>query len=137
MEDFEQRDLERFTRAYIVAMLWSSSDESDESGGEPLDANYSADDLAPEALAAIESDCKAFYTAHSELWVDQYKNARRFAATESECAGHDFWLTRAGHGAGFWDGDWEEPAATTLTDACKAFGEVWPYVGDDGLIYLG
>jgi hypothetical protein len=51
-------------------------------------------------------------------------------------AGHDFWLTRNGHGAGFWDGDWPEPLATVLTDAAHAFGELSPYVGDDGLIYL-
>jgi hypothetical protein len=50
-------------------------------------------------------------------------------------AGHDFWLTRCGHGAGFWDGDWPEPYATMLTDAAKAFGEVDLYVGDDGMIY--
>ncbi len=41
-----------------------------------------------------------------------------------EQAGHDFWLNRNGHGAGFWDGDWPEPAATTLDAASKAFGEV-------------
>lgn len=23
-------------------------------------------------------------------------------------AGHDLWLTRNGHGAGFWDGDWRD-----------------------------
>lgn len=46
-----------------------------------------------------------------------------------------FWLTRCGHGCGFWDGDWSEPAATILTDAAHAFGNVDLYVGDDGKIY--
>jgi len=48
--------------------------------------------------------------------------------------GHDFWLTRNGHGAGFWDrglGD----RGDSLTAICEALGEVWTYVGDDGYLY--
>ncbi len=51
-------------------------------------------------------------------------------------AGHDFWLTRNGHGCGFWDGDWPEPQASLLTQASKAFGGVDPYVSDDGEVCL-
>jgi len=129
-------DKQKFTHAYIVAMLWSTNDESDESGGEPLDANYNIEDIAPEALASIERDCSAFYDAHVDTWTDQHKYGSSDGSTESELAGHDFWLTRAGHGAGFWDGDWSEPAATKLTDACKAYSDQSPYVGDDDKIYL-
>src|SRR5215213_9921810 len=49
-------------------------------------------------------------------------------------AGHDFWLTRNRHGAGFWDrglGD----LSNRLSDASKVYGEVDLYVGDDGQIY--
>lgn len=49
--------------------------------------------------------------------------------------GHDFWLTRAGHGAGFWDGDLPEELGERLTQASKAAGNREPYIGDDGLIY--
>ena len=47
-------------------------------------------------------------------------------------AGHDFFLTRCGHGAGYWDGDWPEPYAEILTKAAQAFCEVTPILGDDG-----
>jgi hypothetical protein len=50
-------------------------------------------------------------------------------------AGHDFWLTRNGHGAGFWDGDWPEPYASELTRVAKEFGGYSLYLGDYGLIY--
>lgn len=117
-------ELDDFTRAYITCALWSTNDGSDESGGCPLDDNYGPEDIAPSALAAIIRDCAAFQEAHAED-----------IATDPSQAGHDFWLTRNGHGAGFWDGDWPEPAATRLTKAAKACGEVWLYVGDDGRIY--
>lgn len=48
-------------------------------------------------------------------------------------AGHDFWLTSAGHGAGFWDGDWPK-YGDLLTKKCEN-QEINLYVGDDGKIY--
>ena len=51
-----------------------------------------------------------------------------------ELAAHDFILTRNGHGAGFWDGDWSEPIATKLTDLCKKFGEIEVYLSDNNLL---
>jgi hypothetical protein len=116
--------LDEFTRAYIETALWSSHDESDESGGEPMDANYSVDDLAPEALATMIADCADFQASFGE-----------FIADDLSRAGHDFWLTRSGHGAGFWDGDWPDDAGQRLTDAAHGFGECSLYIGDDGLIY--
>jgi len=52
-----------------------------------------------------------------------------------EQIGHDFWLTRNGHGAGFWDrglGDMGEK----LTEIAKSFGGCNAVLGDDGSIYL-
>lgn len=49
---------------------------------------------------------------------------------------HDFWLTRNGHGAGFWDGDYDEDIGEKLTQLSKKFGEKEVYVGDDGLLYF-
>lgn len=116
--------MDAFTNAYIETALWSSMDESDEQGGEPLDANYGIDDIAPETLARTIADCEAFQLAHADAISD-----------ELELAGHDFWLTRNGHGAGFWDGDWEDEIGKRLTEASDVYGSVDLYVGDDGLVY--
>jgi hypothetical protein len=112
--------LDDFTEAYITAALWSTTDDE----GDSLDSNYDIDDVATECLQRMIEDCSAFQHKHGDLFEGR-----------EEGAGHDFWLTRNGHGAGFWDGDWEEPTATTLTNASKKFGEVDLYVGDDGMIY--
>jgi hypothetical protein len=52
---------------------------------------------------------------------------------DSERGGHDFWLTRNRHGAGFWDGDWERGAE--LTKAAHTFGGIDLFVGDDGRVH--
>lgn len=114
--------LNEFTLAYIEAMLWSSCDDDDT----PLDRNYSLADIAPETLARIIRDCTRF----------QAEMADDLACRDDKHGGHDFWLTRNGHGAGFWDGDWPEPHAARLTEAATDAGEVDPYVGDDGQVWL-
>ena len=51
--------------------------------------------------------------------------------------GHDFWLTRNRHGAGFWDRKELEAdgLGERLTDLAHAMGECELYVGDDGEVY--
>lgn len=112
---------EKIYTAYIECALWSSTDENDD----PLDRNYDETSISSETAAWIVKDCISFYDAMEAHITHRYTRA-----------GHDFWLTRNGHGAGFWDGDWEEPAASILTQYSKAQGEVSLYVGDDGEIYI-
>ena len=51
---------DEFTRAYIEAALWSSTDEADEGGGEPLDKNFSLLDISQPTLKRMIADCKKF-----------------------------------------------------------------------------
>lgn len=116
--------MDTFTRHYLAAALWSSTDESDESGGDPMDQNYTLDDLSSETLEWAKRDCDRF----------REKAGNRVEERGEEQAAHDFWLTRNGHGAGFWDGDWPENG-DALTKLSEGFGECLLYVGDDGRLY--
>lgn len=118
------QELDRFTQAYFEAALWSSSDNADEQGGEQLDKNYSMADIDPETIEKMKADCASF---QEKTWDDIDVDVVR--------AGHDFWLTRNGHGAGFWDGDWPEDVGTRLTELSQKYGEFDLYIGDDGKIY--
>lgn len=125
--------LDSFTQAFFIAALWSTNDGADEQGGEPLDANYEISDIDPTCLEKLTAECERFQSEQADHITSQ--NCVYHHYNYLEHAGHDFWLTRCGHGCGFWDGDWTEPAATKLTAASKAFGNVDLYVGDDGKIY--
>jgi hypothetical protein len=116
--------LDDFTESYIETALWSTTDNSDESGGRPLDDNYDVSDIGQETLEKIVADCKAFQGAN---WNDIKGNPKR--------AGHDFWLTRNHHGAGFWDGDWPKAVGKRLTEDSHAYGSFDLYVGSDNLIH--
>lgn len=117
--------LTTFAEAYIEAALWSSMDESDEQGGEALDQNYTFHDISEETLTAIVEDCYKFQEENADLLEE--------SGITDEQAGHDFWLTRCGHGAGFWDRGLGE-IGERLTDACRKWPNVDLYV-EDGKIY--
>lgn len=133
--DIDPNKLDPFLKAYIIAALWSSNDESREDGGDPLDDNYSMDDLAPETLATMAADCAVFKYKYKSLWADAESPNGEYSIDER--AGHDYWLTRNGHGAGFWDRPeiYGEKNANSLTEACQ-YQECNLYVGDDGQIYI-
>ena len=124
--------LDAFVLSYIEAMLWSTNDESDESGGEPFDANYSVDDIDDDLLVKIVADCSAFRAKFG----DDYLIANCLGRYDPiEQAGHDFWLTRAGHGCGFWEtSDWKPAAGKRMTAYCEKVGEFYIFAGDNGKV---
>jgi hypothetical protein len=125
----------QFLTAYIECALWASCDNSTESGGEPFDANYSLDDIAFSSLLSMARECRDFMRGN-EADLDAYCEKCFYSSSHPALAmaGHDFWLTKNGHGAGFWDrglGD----LGKRLSDASKAYGSTDLYLGDDGKIY--
>ena len=113
-----------FVRGYIDCALWSSIDES----GEPLDRKFDTSDIDSETVSEMICECEKFI-AENETWLDM-------VGCDYSQHGHDFWLTRNHHGAGFWDRGYGD-TGEILTDAAHAYGEVNLYVGDDGMIYQG
>ena len=120
-------DLDAFTRAYIEALFFT------EAGPDSEDITTDSE-FSQEALTELAQDCKEFQFSAEGHMVGCSRGGSRY--TVQEQAGHDFWLTRNGHGAGFWDGDWPEKHGAVLDRIAKDFGEIWAYLGDDGFIYF-
>ncbi len=123
--ELDSSTLEEFLGSYYEAALWSSVDDNDE----PMDSNYSISDISPESQEKAQKDSLAFLNQNMDT-LDSISDNYSI-----EQAGHDFWLTRVGHGAGFWDRGLGE-AGDTLTASSKEFGNVDIVVGDDGQLYF-
>lgn len=126
--------LDSFTRGFLECALWSSLDSYDDAGGNPLDENYGIEDFAPETLAQLLKDCEAFQQDEAKdlALATEQLSPNRDADSQH---GHDFWLTRNGHGAGFWDRGYPDGIGKRLTEASEAYGTVDLYVGDDGKVH--
>ena len=120
-------------QAYVETALWSSTGDNDE----PMDRDYDINDLSPETIATMETDLNKFFDLIESTPYDDGDKSLLDVALEYADYGriaHDFWLTRNGHGAGFWDGDYGSIGGQ-LTAIAKSFDESDLYVGEDGLIY--
>lgn len=101
-----------FIRQYLETALWAECDPDSE---EPLDCNFDIYDIDLSTVKRAVKDCLSFIEKAADL-IDDYSQA-----------GHDFWLTRNGHGAGFWDRDLGE-TGDKLTEISKEYPSLFPYV---------
>lgn len=103
-----------FIQGYIRAILFVETDAE----GNPLDSTLTCEDFSEDATNCIYTDCVRFLRVAREhdLLKDEHL----------EYAGHDFWLTRNGHGSGFWDEEitYGVEAAKILTIMSQCFGSV-------------
>lgn len=120
-----------FTNGFLECAMWLGkryeSEEAAERGeGDDLLDVFEPSDIPADIMREIESDCTSFYEAHAALWQDE-------PYYDDEQAGHDFFLTRNGHGAGFWDRGIEN--GDELTAASKPYGSFNLEAFADGPVY--
>lgn len=136
-----------FTIAYLEAAEWTDVNqeareyEDDESyprtkAGEPVKVRGWSRDAKAQAMA----ECEAFQQDNAaDLAIVYAATHRNGRAYDESSAGHDYWLTRNGHGVGFWDRfERDTPAydaAERLSAACR-YQSRDVYVGDNGWLYF-
>lgn len=115
-------DVDDFTRGYLEAVEWLLAEEVNRDKLRGFSAS---------AKAEARKDCAKFMADRS-IDLAMYEAA---TGLDMAHAGHDFWLTRNGHGAGFWDRDvidetveGAHAALQSLSDHAQSFGEVYEYV---------
>lgn len=115
-------ETEEFFAAYKECALWSSIDERT---GLPLDESYGEESLSLQAQSEMAQECEDFVG----------DNLEDLAGLDAKQAGHDFWLTRNRHGAGFWDRGLGE-VGERLAVAARAFGSCTLCVDEDDEIFI-
>jgi hypothetical protein len=116
-------ELDSFTQGYVEAAFWLLDEELGE---------RSLDELSDEAWNEAEEDCRAFQESCAELLTAAYATRPDYS---ERSAGLDFYLTRCGHGAGFWDRGLGE-IGERLSGMARPYGESSLYLGDDEKLYL-
>lgn len=115
--------MDDFTKGYIEALLWAGVIHEDDSN----DDIYDIDDIDSDTMKEILADCEDFQNA----------NAAELAETGVEyyaLLGHDFYLSRNGHGTGFWDRGYGD-VGDTLHEASELYGSFSLTVSGDGKLY--
>lgn len=110
MRDFTD-SFDEIAASYAATALWSSYDSSlpdlmpYDGLSLPLDANYDASDISTETMDSFRKDIGDFLDLLQNVEFDGRLISFDDIADRMTWGqfGHDFWLTRNGHGAGFWD----------------------------------
>lgn len=117
---------------YLETILWAETD-----GDRPLDDTFGVDDFSDPARAFAKAELESFYLEATEALAQLERAGVEFDFPDDRWP-HDFWLTRNGHGVGFWDREevYGKEAAHLLSEVSRRFGEKDAYVGDDNRIHF-
>lgn len=142
-------DIDAVVRGYLACQLWAQLDMDNPScdchANDPanachnytLDENYDIDDVSAEYVERLAAELSDVIVAHP-LAVRMYLRRRSgimpwqtelftVSIDASQSFGHDFYLTREGHGTGFWDRGLGE-LGEYLNTIAKSYGsadELW------------
>jgi hypothetical protein len=109
--------------SFLKTLLWAECNDN----GEPLDDALSFDDIDQTSADMIKTICDEFIAKAGNDAILEHDYSQ---------AGHDLYLTIAGHGSGFWDGDWPVNGEN-LTILCDEWiKDITVSLGDDNLVYI-
>jgi hypothetical protein len=156
MNELDESEIKKIMNGYIEAALWTEEeqlkddmenqsiydDDDDEDEDETeIDRiikmqsdlkskgidSFGKDHITPDSLIQAYLDIKEFIKKAGKVAISEAINENGL-----ERLGHDIWLTRNRHGAGFFDHTYENE--NELMSAAHNLKEVYIYVDDEGML---
>jgi len=137
---YTKAQINTITKHYLIALLWTAPGNDDcENPGDDIELG----DLSPEIWNDAEYDVIKFVESCGDLFTqamqcyDAGYGQHHDAGSAEAAFGHDYALTRNGHGAGFWDRADEglpRELGDKLTELCE-YSECNLMIESDGSIY--
>lgn len=119
MDEESSSDLRLVTQSYLVTALWAEF------------MDHLENEWSDEALKRAQDDVSNFLVE-----IREHIDAYLASGFPIHGIGHDFWLTRNHHGAGFWDRGLPNGLGEILTSVAHKFGELNIEVGGDNRLHF-
>ena len=113
--EWAEHDADDFVQGYLAAALWAGLDLSDVGEDELRTLDQRAETWDSDSVVTAIMVCDDFRRLAGENLLSQ--------AGDDSQNGHDFYLTRNGHGTGFWDRGYPDDVGERLTKHARTFGE--------------
>lgn len=129
-------DIKKIMISYLECAIWTDEDRLKEENTKGYEGEIK--NLIPEAdltISNFSDDSKI--KAHEDIRLFLKYAGDAVEGIDEEQLGHDIWLSRNGHGAGFFDRGYDKDIEKRLMDSAHKIGNVDIYLGDDGLLYFG
>lgn len=154
--------LQHIMKGYITAAIWTEEERLKEESGQSFEQEYDEMDATDfentelDHLVKIQANMNnQSFDSFSENNIDAdsliqaYNDIKTFISNVNpefihiaikeqgaERLGHDIWLTRNHHGAGFFDHSYDYDMEQALTKAAQELKEVNLYIGDDYMLHF-
>lgn len=113
-------NVQKVLESYLETLLWASGDEYEFDG-------VTIYDFSDEAVNSSKNDIETFIKT-----INKNPNAIAEANEyDDRMLGHNFALSRNGHGAGFFDDNND-----ILQNICRETKSAEPYIGDDKKVHI-
>ena len=130
--DFSPSGLSDFATGYLECAEWTDLESLSERWLEETGTEMpEIQGWSPDAIKQAVDDCTAFESSNAEDLATYYAISGRNEGS----AGHDFWLSRNGHGAGYFDRG-NDPVFDRLQSAARTWSSRDVYVSDSGHLEL-
>ncbi len=110
---FDRPTLDGFVQGYLKCALWSTNNVH----GDPLDCQYGIDDFDCASLDSAIKDCDQFRKDGAI-----HLTSPPFMLAHAATIGHNFWLSRNGHGSGLHD-MFDHHSAAALHGLASTYGD--------------
>lgn len=117
--------LDNFTKHYLIAALWTEEEELGMHARDLSEIDYLSIHRAWLDCQKFQMENRDELAAAYEFYIENGNAGHPDAGSPEACAGHDLWLSRNGHGTGFWDRGL--PNGEVLHEAARAMKEVYLY----------
>lgn len=152
LQDMSQSDINEILKGYIECALWTEEENLKDEATSDIEDYDDMDDVEKIIQLKGKLDKKTFTAFVSEdidldSKIEAYNDIKTFIKTAGDNAvqeainenglfklGMDIWFTRNGHGAGFFDHNYENE--DILINAGKNLKPIDIYIGDDGKLHF-
>lgn len=122
LENNVEHDIDNIVDSYLETAFWTDQEQIEEKGDDVSSADFSE-----ETKEKAKEDIISFMKKTEQYLKDIPDNL----------IGHNFWLTRNHHGAGFWDmKELDDEIGEIVSNICHEFPEKYVFLGDDGKLYI-
>lgn len=147
-ENFHNIDIVKVLNSYLESALWTEEERLGEQDNEDFEEMYGDSREESGVSEFVEESDINITNIDPDSKLKAYEDIKRFLDDEAvksaifaeeideEQLGHDIWLTRNGHGAGFFDRMYDSENEQILTNKAKSLGSSDVYLGDDKVIYF-
>lgn len=104
-----------------------------EKDSENSDVKWRNENFSDEAVSICKSELTFFLESCGfDIIISAYKNSGKFWSDFLILVAHDFWLTRNGHGSGFWDSPeiYGQEESEFLSSKARECGERYAWFND-------